>query len=670
MGLFDDILIVEYHKDTQSPQIAWRFLTDPKCAHGNNNFTFPVGIAAICAPAAGKRQKRGMEFTFTISDGRARQQYGFVKQLFLTNDDESTTVVCILGARPLYVWFTWILRLFHARILHDPSRATAMALLNAIRTEGGDGTAEFSVRDALDGPTQAMYFFPLHPPGEFGMRTMEPHVLSNRSFTSKIKSPTVLLVMLSALLHEQKVLLVHDERDVLRGTCHMLVRLLSPFVWKHLLIPVLPTELLHYAQAPIPFLMGMSSAHYKSASLANVVVFNLQDERIELRHLATGFPTLADECHDIPAAANSMVNFAKLCLHAPTTSSSRDPTGTTTAFRQDLQHCFSNTPDAIEACVHAFFYHLFCNDAQYLRCDMLQNQWVVDTELFLRSRKAIDSASQLRFLAAFCTREVAQVYFHDRLARHATNQFYHGPLSVCLRSGDFTYASLRRLLTRRTTYVQEYPSITQTLNGLLNTQDKASLAMKELRPLADATYNMDQCGLMVDMLWERLNNSDFTTLSSALQILIYMALHGCEIAMEYMRFKECQRDHCAHLKSHSARGIVAAASLLLDFMTTPHRWFAMRKTHSQELWLSTVNFQRLEIRPAHIIPSFQALHHAIGGFHEPVHSINLLDLDFDKPHMLSTMLNGVGGFDSDGFPTKLKHDDPFDTHVSFPTHWG
>ncbi|CAN0434018.1 unnamed protein product, partial [Scytosiphon promiscuus] len=36
-----------------------------------------------------------------------------------------------------------------------------------------------------------------------------------------------------------------------------LLGLLFPLRWPHTLIPVLPSSLVHYLEAPVPFLMGM-----------------------------------------------------------------------------------------------------------------------------------------------------------------------------------------------------------------------------------------------------------------------------------------------------------------------------------------------------------------------------------------------------------------------------
>ncbi|KAH9097461.1 hypothetical protein LEN26_016991 [Aphanomyces euteiches] len=628
MGVFDDVVIVEYRNDEQAPQVTWRYLTDPACAFGNRAFTFPVGLAAICAPAAGKCQKRGMEFTFTISDGRERQQYGYVKQLFLAPDLVATQVVCILGTKPLYVWFSWILRLFHARMLHDPSHRTSiMSFLNSIRRDGGEAMADFSFRDSLDGLVHPAYIFPLYPPGAFGMRTMEPHILHNRSYTNKLKCPTVLLLMLSALLHEQRILIVHDERDVLRGTCLMLLRLLAPFVWKHLLIPVLPSELIQYIQAPIPYLMGITPSQYAQCTdtISNAIVFNLLEERLELRQLTTGFVTLCDECPTMPASSSSTVVFSKLSAAVPATP--RNPSSPMSKFRHDMQHAFANNPDGMEACVNALFYSWFADTTRFLRWDSMVNQWTID---------GLEDPFVMRFLHAFSPREIFQTYCKERrqLESQGKPPYFHGPMHVSVRRNELAYDTLRRALQRRATYVHEYPSIVQILSGFCGDTDRR-WSSHELRPLADASYHMDQCGLMVDLLWERLGETNAATLAGVLQMLVYLALHGCEIVMEYIRFKECQRDHCQFLKGHPFRPIVDRASLLLEFMAMPHRWFAMRASHGKQLWLTTVVFPRVEVRPPHAIPAFEPLHHAVGRFHQPVQLTNLLDLDFDQPAALA-----------------------------------
>ncbi|OQR85545.1 hypothetical protein THRCLA_10680, partial [Thraustotheca clavata] len=287
MVVFDDVLLIELDTDAR---VSWRYQTSEL---GNNSMPLPFGLPRICCPGPGKCQKRGTEFTFTISDGRSRQLYGYVKQMY--QRDETTQVACILGSKPLYVWFAWILRLVHARLLHDPSKTTTIALLNAIRSTRTDLTKEFAFNDSFVGEMK-MYKFPLHPLGELGVRALEPHILNYRSFTNKLQSPSVLLVLLSSMLFEQRIILVHEENDLLSGICQLLLRLIAPFVWKHLLIPVLPKELLHYATAQIPFILGMTPNLYSenASKLTNVIVLHLESGKIEFLQLTVSFPTLCE----------------------------------------------------------------------------------------------------------------------------------------------------------------------------------------------------------------------------------------------------------------------------------------------------------------------------------------------------------------------------------------
>ncbi|KDO22413.1 hypothetical protein SPRG_21016 [Saprolegnia parasitica CBS 223.65] len=634
---FDDVLLLERHDD--GPRVVWRYLTDPACGSGNNNFSLPYGLPPICVPGATKGQRRGAEFTFTISDGRSRQLYGLVKQVAL-KPETPALVACILAPKPLYVWLAWILRLVHARLLHDPTKRSTMTLLNAIRGAHHDGPLVFA--DSFVGDLKT-YTFPLHPPGAFGARALEPHILNYRSFTTKLQTPSALLVLLSALLLEQRVVVVHDEHDLLTGLCQLLLRLLSPLVWKHMLIPVLPMALLHYASAPIPYLLGMTTSVYKATKLSNVVIFHLDAGNVEFRDLLGAFPTLCDEFPISPTVG--AVPFARLG-----TPIYRDSTSALAAFRRDLLHAFEAEPETLETCVNALLYHLFADASSFLRSSAKQGGAYVDLPAYLAARRGVDPPLLHRFVTAIAATPMLQTYCNDRLARLHARDIYHGPLYVCIQAKDFHYAQLRRNLQRRSTQSQEYPQVTQLVAGMWTQSDRFHVSLADVRPLLDATYHMDHCGIVIDMLWERLGDGNDSTVATALQILVYLMLDGCEIVTEYLRFKECQRNHCRILKRHSFRGIVHGATQLLDFMSGPERLYTIRTSNSTQQWLSKVTFPRLELKQRYALPAFGDLHHNVGRFYQPVHSVDLLNLHVDDKKQ------------------DVVHD-PFDTNATFPEHW-
>ncbi|OQR83276.1 hypothetical protein ACHHYP_14907 [Achlya hypogyna] len=637
--VFDDVLLVDVDREVDAPVVRWRYLTDAGCASSNNNFSLPYGLAPICCPAHARGIRRGAEFTFTISDGRSRQLYGLVKQVGLPTKPEETTVVCILGPRPLYVWFTWILRLVHARLLHDPTKATTVALLNAIRATDGPGALTFT--DSFVGDFKT-YTFPQHPLGAFGSRSLEPHVLNYRSLTTKLQTPAALLLLVSLLLLEQRVLLVHDEPEVLSGLSQLLLRLLAPFSWKHLLIPVLPPELLHYANAPIPYLLGVPPDEYAELApkLSNVVAFQLNTGTVQFRRLTADLPTLCDELPLAPAT--SEVPFSRLA--SPTT---RDTTSALGSFRNDFQHSFTKDPETLEACMNALLFHVFADATQFLR--QTPNGYGVDVGAFVAARQATDPPLLLRFVTAVATTPMMANYCADRL--QSRGESFHGPFVACTKTKDLSYPSLHRSLQRRGTRAQEYPQVTQLVAGMWNQSERFHVSLADVRPLLDATYHMDHCGIVIDMLWERLGDSNDSTVATALQILVYLMLDGCEIVTEYLRFKESQRNHCRILKRHAFRGIVHGATQLLDFMNSPERLFTIRRSNSTQQWLAKVTFPRQELRPRYALPAFVELHHTIGRFHQPVHSVDLLNLDFDAKKPAAA------------------NNDPFDTAMAHPSHW-
>uniref|UniRef100_A0A7R9UNQ1 UDENN domain-containing protein n=1 Tax=Diacronema lutheri TaxID=2081491 RepID=A0A7R9UNQ1_DIALT len=65
-----------------------------------------------------------------------------------------------------------------------------------------------------------------------------------------------LVAVWGLLLAEQKVLFLSAHTHVLTMACETLVSVLYPFRWEHVYVPVLPSRLANFLQAPVPFLVG------------------------------------------------------------------------------------------------------------------------------------------------------------------------------------------------------------------------------------------------------------------------------------------------------------------------------------------------------------------------------------------------------------------------------
>lgn len=73
------------------------------------------------------------------------------------------------------------------------------------------------------------------------------------------------------------MLILSDQVQDLAPATSALMGLLFPLRWPHTLIPVLPASLVHYLEAPVPFLMGMHQQELDrvGADLSCVTMINL-----------------------------------------------------------------------------------------------------------------------------------------------------------------------------------------------------------------------------------------------------------------------------------------------------------------------------------------------------------------------------------------------------------
>lgn len=104
-------------------------------------------------------------------------------------------------------------------------------------------------------------------------------------------SPATLIGAVSALLAEQHILVVSDSLSPLTDVIGAMISLIYPLEWPHILVPVLPTHLQEFLEAPIPFLIGTTRAVFcsvpesvltgvNSAAGEGIVVIDLDEDTI------------------------------------------------------------------------------------------------------------------------------------------------------------------------------------------------------------------------------------------------------------------------------------------------------------------------------------------------------------------------------------------------------
>lgn len=80
--------------------------------------------------------------------------------------------------------------------------------------------------------------------------------VSHSQLFSLLSVPCIMAVF-SALLSEQRVIMVSDNVERLSACMHSATALLYPFSWSQIYVPLLPSTLIDYLTAPMPFFVGI-----------------------------------------------------------------------------------------------------------------------------------------------------------------------------------------------------------------------------------------------------------------------------------------------------------------------------------------------------------------------------------------------------------------------------
>lgn len=91
-----------------------------------------------------------------------------------------------------------------------------------------------------------------------------------------------MIILFASALNERHILVTSKKLDRLSACVQALNSLLYPMHWQHIFISVLPSDLLAYLQAPMPFLIGVPEPTYKKLKLSELgdVVLVLADDNV------------------------------------------------------------------------------------------------------------------------------------------------------------------------------------------------------------------------------------------------------------------------------------------------------------------------------------------------------------------------------------------------------
>jgi hypothetical protein len=68
------------------------------------------------------------------------------------------------------------------------------------------------------------------------------------------------IILFTAVVTDCKILFQSQSYSLLQDSCHALISLIYPFIYKHVYIPILPSSEHEYLNTPTPFVMGCHSS--------------------------------------------------------------------------------------------------------------------------------------------------------------------------------------------------------------------------------------------------------------------------------------------------------------------------------------------------------------------------------------------------------------------------
>ncbi|RXM30165.1 DENN domain-containing protein 5B [Acipenser ruthenus] len=116
-----------------------------------------------------------------------------------------------------------------------------------------------------------------------------------------------LVQVFTCILLEMQILLYSQDYQRLMTVAEGITTLLFPFQWQHVYVPILPASLLHFLDAPVPYLMGLQSKEGTDRSKlelpqeANLCFVDIDNHFIELPEDFPQFPNKLEFIQEISA---------------------------------------------------------------------------------------------------------------------------------------------------------------------------------------------------------------------------------------------------------------------------------------------------------------------------------------------------------------------------------
>lgn len=185
---------------------------------------------------------------------------------------------CILSYIPCYELFQQILGIVDVRLGVGPEACDAF--LSTVRAQPLPRPGDSLHLQVTSAHTQRLETYKLTRPADSD-RYLD---VLNLDIVLRHVNPFNLLEIFCCLIRERRIVFMSSNVAVLSDCVQGILGLLYPFSWQYVLIPVLPTSLLNFCCAPMPFVVGVMTADHPEieklkSAMEEVILFDLDRDQ-------------------------------------------------------------------------------------------------------------------------------------------------------------------------------------------------------------------------------------------------------------------------------------------------------------------------------------------------------------------------------------------------------
>ncbi|XP_066913691.1 DENN domain-containing protein 1B-like isoform X2 [Clytia hemisphaerica] len=266
-SLFHCFIEIDASESFQDPKIVLQYPDD-----FSEKELILKQVPGFCFPCEVKND--GVEYsTVVLTDLESKFRFGFCRY-----PAKSTRCLCIVSYLP---WF----KTFY----------TVLDRLSQIENNNEEKEKDFCVfletlnKEMIPDPGSQMFMKFKEKTYTFVApdTTKLPTIPDNRNLTKYYAktAPENMVHMFVSMLFERRIIVTSEKLSVLTAIVHGSVSLLYPMQWQHIFVPVLPSHLIDYCCAPMPFLIGVHSSlmpKVRQMPMNEVVILNADTNEMEV----------------------------------------------------------------------------------------------------------------------------------------------------------------------------------------------------------------------------------------------------------------------------------------------------------------------------------------------------------------------------------------------------